>query len=300
MRRVVLLGLIAGLAVAAWAVQLAGAEVVERIRVTAPVPGNTLPPGLVIEITSPDDYARATFSGMGGTWSGPEFQARNDPNNRGTATIDWRLLFDTAPATSTEQVVVRHLRNANWRRDQRGGVSIPRVVGGRVIGTILAESYLLNPGGQDARFEAVLAFEIEQNLHAVVQFDLREPATDAFVVKGSINASTWNRGQAFLAMTGIRLRGNFAPKVVSVRAFRSGRELRGRVVDRLLDPVVGAPVALELRRAGGSWVRVARGRTNQRGFYTLDTSRRGAYRVTADMAGFKAQSRSVLAGRGRR
>ena len=78
MRRVVLLGLIAGLAVAAWVTQLAGAEVVERIRVTSPVPGNTLPPGLVIEITSPDDYARATFSGMGGTWSGPEFQARND------------------------------------------------------------------------------------------------------------------------------------------------------------------------------------------------------------------------------
>ena len=299
MRRVVLLGLIAGLAVAAWAAQLAGAEVVERIRVTAPVPGNTLPPGLVIEITSPDEYTRATFSGTGGTWSGPEFQARNDPNNRGTATIDWRLLFDTAPATSTEQVVVRHLRNANWRRDQRGGVSIPRVVGRRVIGTILAESYLLNPGGQDARFEAVLAFEIEQNLHAVVQLDFREPASDAYVVKGSINASTWNRGQAFLAMTGIRLLGNLAPKVVSVRAYQGGRELRGRVVDRLLDPVVGTPVALELRRANGSWLRVARGRTNQRGFYTLDTSRRGAYRVTADMAGFKAQSRAVLAGRGR-
>jgi hypothetical protein len=299
MRRVVLLGLIAGLAAAAWAAQLAGAEVVERIRVTAPVPGNTLPPGLVIEITSPEEYARATFTGMGGRWTGPAFQARNDPTRGGTSTIDWRLLFDTAPATSTEQVVVRHLRNANWRRDQRGGVSIPRIVGRRLIGTILAESYLLNPGGQDARFEAVLAFELDQNLHAVVQFDLHEPATDAFVVKGSINASTWNRGQAFLAMTGIRLRGNLAPKVVSVRSFQRGRELRGRVVDRLLDPVVGTPVALERRRAGGSWVRVARGRTSQRGSYAFTTGRRGAYRVTAELAGFKAESRPVLAGRRR-
>ena len=299
MRRVVFLGLIAGLAAAAWAAQLAGAGVVERIRVTAPAP-SSLPPGLVIELASPDEYTRATFSGMAGTWSGPVYQSRTDPNVRGSAVIDWRLTFDTAPAQNTEQVVVRHVRNTNWRRDQRGGVSIPRVVGARQIGTILAESYLMTPGGQDARFEAVLAFQIDQNLHAVVQLDLREPATDEFVVKQIINASTWNRGQAFLALTGIRLRGNLAPKVVSVRSFRRGRELRGKVVDRLLHPVVGTPIALELRRGGGSWVRVARGKTNQRGFYTLQTGRRGAYRVTADMAGFKAESRPILAGRGRR
>jgi hypothetical protein len=301
MRRVLLLGLIAGLAAAAWATQLAGAGVVERIRVTAPVPGSALPPGLVIELASPDEYARATFSGMAGTWRGPRYQARNDPNNGGSSAIDWRLIFDTSPAANTEQVVVRHVRNTNWRRDQRGGVSIPRIVGSRLIGTILAESYLMTPGGQDARFEAVLAFQLDQNVHVVVQLDLREPANDTFVVKESIVASTWNRGQAFLALTGVRLRGNLAPKVVSVRAVRRGRELRGKVVDRLLHPVVGAPIALERRRAGGSWARVARGKTDQRGFYTLQTGRRGAYRVTADMAGFKAESRPILAGRrGRR
>lgn len=299
MRRVLLLGLIAGLAAVAWAAQLAGAGVVERIRVTSPVPGSSLPPGLVIELSSPAEYTRATLSGMGGTWSGPLFQARNDPNNGGASMIDWRLTFDTAPAQNPEQVVVRHVRNTNWRRDQRGGVSIPRVVGNRVIGTILADSYLMTPGGLDARFEAVLAFQLDDNLHAVVSLDLREPASDEFVVKQSIAASTWNRGQAFLALTGIRLRGNLAPKVVSVRSLDRGRELRGRVVDRLLDPVVGTPIALELRRAGGSWVRVARGKTNQRGFYTLTTGRRGAYRVSADMAGFKAESRPILAGRRR-
>jgi hypothetical protein len=297
MRRVLLLGLVAGLAAAAWAAQLAGAGVVERIRVTAPVPGTTLPPGLVIELASPDEYTRATFSGMAGTWTGPRYQARHDPNLAGNAVIDWRLTYDTQPAQNTEQVVVRHVRNLNWRRDQRGGVSIPRVVGTRQIGTILAESYLMTPGGRDARFEAVVAFALDQNLHAVVQLDLREPTSDDFVVKQLVIASTWNRGQAFLAMTGIRLRGNLAPKVVSVRAFRRGRELRGKVVDRLLHPVVGTPTALELRHAGGRWVRVARGKTDERGFYVFRTGRRGAYRVTADMAGFKAESRPVLAGR---
>jgi hypothetical protein len=299
MRRVLLLGLIAGLAAAAWTTQLAGAGVIERVRVTAPVRGSGLPPGLVIELASPDDYSRATFSGMGGKWVGPRYQAPHDPSTGGAATIDWQLSFDTAPAANAEQVVVRHVRNTNWRRDQRGGVSIQRIVGRRVIGTILAESYLMTPGGQDARFEGVLAFQLDQNLHAVVHLDLLEPANDSFVVKQLIRASTWNRGQAFLAMTRVRLRGNLAPKVVSVRTARRGRELRGKVVDRLLHPVVGTPIALVLRRAGGRWVRVARGKTDQRGFYTLKTGRRGAYRVTADMAGFKAESRPILAGRRR-
>jgi hypothetical protein len=300
MRRVLLLGLIAGLAAAAWATQLAGAGVIERIRVAAPVRGSGLPPGLVIELGSPDDYNRSTFTGMGGTWVGPRYQAAHDPNIGGAATIGWQLTFDTGPAANPEQVVVRHVRNPNWRRDQRGGVSIQRIVGRRVIGSILAESYLMNPGGQDARFEAVMAFQLDQNLHAVVRLELLEPANDAFVVKQVVRASTWNRGQAFLALTRVRLRGNLAPKLVSVRATNRGRELRGKVVDRLLHPVVGTPLALELRRRGGSWVGVARGRTDQRGFYTLEAGRRGAYRVSADMAGFKAESRPVLAGRRRR
>jgi hypothetical protein len=172
-------------------------------------------------------------------------------------------------------------------------------VGTRVIGTILAESYLMNPGGSDARFEAVLAFQLDTNLHAVIHLDLLEPESDAYVVKGLILASTWNRGQALLALTRVRLRGNFPPKVISARTAERGREVRGKVIDRLLHPVVGTPVALELRRGGGSWIRVARGKTNQRGFYTLRTGRRGAYRVRATMAGFSAESRALLAGRRR-
>jgi hypothetical protein len=299
MRRVLLLGLVAGLAVAAWGTQLAGAGVVERIAITAPVRGTGLPPGLVIELASPDEYNRATFTGMGGSWAGPRYHARHDPNTGGAATIAWQLSFDNAPAQNPEQVVVRHVRNPTWRRDQRGGVSITRIVGSRAIGTILAESYLMTPGGSDARFEAVLAFPLDTNLHAVVHLDLLEPVSDSYVVKGLIVGSTWNRGQALLALTRIRLRGNLPPKVISARTVRRGREVRGKVIDRLLHPVVGAPVELELRRAGGSWARVARGKTNERGFYTLKAGRRGAYRVTASMAGFKAQSRSLLAGRRR-
>ncbi len=295
-----LVGLVAGLTAAAWAIQLAGAGVVERIRITDSVrTARGLPPGLVIELASPDEYNRATFTGMDGTWTGPRYQARNDPNAGGTTSIAWRLSYDDFVTASPEQIVIRNVRQSNWRRDQRGGISITRVVGNRVIGTILAEYYLLSPGGNDARFEGVLAFQLEQNLHAVVHLDLLEPDSDSYVVKQSIAASTWNRGQALLALSRVRLRGNLAPKIVAARAVDKGSSVRGKVIDRFLAPVAGAPIALE-RKQGGSWVGVARGKTSDRGFYTLKAGRRGAYRVTVNMAGFKAESRTLLAGRGRK
>jgi len=300
MRRALLVGIFAGLAAVVGAVQLARAEVVERIPITDSIrTGRGLPPGLVIELQSPAEYNRGTFAGSEGSWTGPRYQARNDPAVGGPTKIDWRVSFDDFVTTRPEQVVARHVRQSSWRRDQRGGISITRVVGKRVIGTILAEYSLLNPGGNDARFEAVLAFQLEQNLHAVVHLDLVEPESDDYVVKQSISASTWHRGQALLALSRIRLRGNLAPKIVAARAVDRGRSVRGKVVDRFLAPVVGAPIALE-RQQGGRWVRVARAKTSDRGFYTLRPGRRGAYRVTVNMAGFKAESRALLAGRGRR
>ncbi len=300
MRRALIVGIFAGLAAVVGAIQLASAGVVERIPVTDSIrAGRDLPPGLVIELASPEEYNRATFTGSEGSWIGPRYQARNDPAAGGPTRIDWRFSFDDFATSQPEVVVARHVRQPGWRRDQRGGISITRVVGKRVIGTILAEYTLLNPGGNDARFEAVLAFPLAQNLHAVVHMDLAEPASDDFVVKGSISASTWHRGQALLALSRIRLRGNLAPKIVAARSVDRGRSVRGKVVDRFLAPVVGAPIALE-RKQGGRWVRVTRAKTSDRGFYTLSPGRRGAYRVTVNMAGFKAESRALLAGRGRR
>ena len=300
MRRALLVGIFSGLAAAVGAVQLAGAGVVERIPVTDSVrTGRDLPPGLMIELASPDEYNRGAFTGSEGSWIGPRYQARSNPAVGGPTRIDWRFSFDDFATSQPEVIVARHVRQPGWRRDQRGGISITRVVGRRVIGTILSEYTLLSPGGNDARFEAVLAFQLAENLHAVVHLDLVEPASDDFVVKQSISASTWHRGQALLALSRIRLRGNLAPKIVAARSVDRGRSVRGKVVDRFLAPVVGAPVALE-RQQGGRWVRVARAKTSDRGFYRLRPGRRGAYRVTVNMAGFKAESRALLAGRGRR
>src|SRR5918999_5302819 len=101
MRRVLILGLVAGLATAIGATELAGAGVVERIRVSDSVrAARGLPPGLTIELGSPDEYNRATFAGMGGTWTGPRYQSRTDPAVGGSSAINWRLSYDET-ATST-------------------------------------------------------------------------------------------------------------------------------------------------------------------------------------------------------
>jgi hypothetical protein len=72
--------------------------------------------------------------------------------------------------------------------------------------------------------------------------------------------------------------------------------VRGKVVDRFLDAVVGARASLE-RRSGGSWTRIASGKTNGRGSYSFRATKRGVYRVTVRMAGFTATSRELRAGR---
>jgi Carboxypeptidase regulatory-like domain len=276
------------------AAQLAGAQVVERIRIADPArAAHGLPPGLTIELTSPVDYNRKSTTGNGGSWTGPPYVAR-DGSSSGITSIDWTVSFDERQGDA-DPVAAANVRRA-WGRDQRGGLSIPHVVGNRLVGTILGYYYLLTPGGKDARYEAVLAFPLDANLHAVVHMDLLEPPSDAFVVRESVVASTWNRGQALLALSGVRLQGNLPPKIVSARAFERGRSIRGKVIDRFLDSVVGAPVALE-RSTGGAWVRVARAKTGPTGGYALRPGRRGTYRVAVNMAGFKAESRPLRAGR---
>jgi hypothetical protein len=189
------------------------------------------------------------------------------------------------------------VRHRDWVRDQRGGLSVPHVVGNRNVGTILGYYVMVSPAAaSDARFEGVLAFPLDTNLHALLHFEALEPAADSFIVKGTVAGKAWNRGQLLLALSGVRLQGNLPPKIVAARSVERGRFVRGKVVDRFLDAVVGARASLE-RRSGGGWTRIAGGKTDPRGFYSLRATRRGTYRVTVRMGGFTATSREVRAGR---
>jgi len=296
-RRLLLVALVTGLtALAVWG-QVAGAQSVERVQIAdAARQLHGLPVGLVVELSSPVDYNRQSVSGDSGRWTGPRYEERGNPANAGVASLDWRVTFDEREGDA-EAVTLANVVHANWQRDQRGEISVPHTVGTRDVGTIPGYYVMLTPAGaNDARFEGVIAFPLDTNLHAVAHFEALEPPNDSFVVNGSSIASSWNRGQVLVALASIRLQGNLPPKTVAARPYQRGRLVKGKVVDRFLDAVLGAPVSLE-RRSGGSWVKVARTRTSQRGRYSVHARKRGKYRVTVRMAGFTAMSREIRAGR---
>jgi hypothetical protein len=296
-RRALLVGLITGLAALVASSQIAGAQSVERIQISdAARREHKLPAGLLVELASPVEYERQTVSGVTGRWAGPRWEESGHPENAGRASLDWSVTFDQRQGDA-EVVSQANVVHTDWTRDQRGGLSVPHVVGNRNVGTILGYYHMLSPAAaSDARFEGVLAFPLDANLHAVVRFEALEPAANSFIVKGTVAGKAWNRGQLLLALSGVRLQGNLPPKIVAARAIERGRFVRGKVVDRFLDAVVGARVSLE-RSSGGSWAKVAGGKTDRRGLYTLRAKRRGTYRVTARLAGFAATSREIRAGR---
>jgi len=296
-RRALLVGLITGLAALVACSQFAGAQAVERIRISDPArQQHQLPAGLLVELESPGDYNRASVAGNSGRWAGPRWEEAGHPENSGLASLDWSVSFDERQGDA-EQLSQASVRHKDWVRDQRGGLSVPHVVGNRNVGTILGYYVMVSPASaSDARFEGVLAFPLDANLHALLHFEALEPAADSFVVKGTVAGKAWNRGQLLLALSGVRLQGNLPPKIVAARSVERGRFVRGKVVDRFLDSVVGARTSLE-RRSGGSWTKVSGGRTDQRGFYALRAKRRGTYRVTVRLAGFTATSREIRAGR---
>ena len=292
-RRALVFVLLTGLAALALCTQIAGAQAVERIRISDPArQAHELPPGLLVELTSPSDYARESVAGESGRWVGPRYEEAGNPANAGLSSLAWSVSFDQREGEA-EAVAAANRNHPDWRQDQRGGLSVPHVVGNANVGTILGYYFLMS---REGRFEGTLAFPLDTNLHAVIRFEALEPPSDAFLVRGTISGSNWNRGQLLLALTGARLQGNLPPKIVAARAFERGRIVRGKVVDRFLDAVVGAQVSLE-RLSGGSWRQVRRARTNRRGFYSVRAGKRGKYRVTVRMAGFSATSRELRAGR---
>jgi hypothetical protein len=295
-RRMLLVALVTGLAaLVAWS-QVAGAQAVERVRIAdAARQQHGLPAGLVVELSSPSSYNRQSVSGDSGRWTGPRYEEQGNPGNAGFASLDWTVSFDERQGDA-EAIALANVVHPDWQRDQRGGLSVPHVVGKRDVGTILGYYVMLTPGGNDARYEGVIAFPLDLNLQAVAHFEALEPPSDLFLVNGSIAASTWNRGQVLLAIAGIRLQGNLPPKTVAARAHQRGRLVQGKVVDRYLDAVLGAQVSLE-RQSGARWTKVAGTKTSQRGFYSVRARRRGTYRVTVRMAGFTAMSREIRAGR---
>jgi hypothetical protein len=276
----------AGVVAALSAAQLAPGQAIERVRIDRP--GAALPAGLFLIVGSPDEYSRAALRPTSGTWAGPEYWRLAEPAVRGRATIDWELGYDDRPL-ATERIALANLTR-DWFEDQRGGISVDHVVGRRVVGT-LPGFYVLQVERRSSPSELVMAFPVAPKLHVFVRFLLLHPETDDFYVKGSILASSWNRGQALLAMSRVRLVGNLPPSLVSIRVRRRG-VVAGSVVDFFRHAVAGASATLE-RRAGSRWKKMKTVRTTAVGGYNF-SAKRGSYRVRATLAGrFSATSRPL-------
>ena len=285
MRWAALATLAAGVVAALSAAQFAPGQAIERVHVERPAAA--LPDGLYIVMGSPDEYSRAALRAGSGSWVGPQYWLRDNPTVRNTATIDWEVGFDERPF-NTERIVLANL-SRNWTEDQRAGISIDHLVGGRVVGTIPG-FFVLQVERKSAPSELVVAFPVAPGLHAFIRYLLLRPESDDFYVKGSILGSSWNRGQALLAMSRVRLEGNLPPSIVSIRVRR--KRVAGFVVDFEHHAVVGIPAALE-RRSGGGWRRIATSRTSPRGRYAFKV-KPGSYRVRATLAGrFSATSKAA-------
>ena len=265
----------------------ASAAAVERIPLQAR-PETAGFPGVFLTLVSPAQYAAQTP----GRWVGPEYWASGDPSIRGNATIDWSVSFrdravepDSAAAAATQR---------GWREQERGGIAVPHVLGKTVLGTL--PSYFVLKF-RDAMHETALAIPLGPTAIAIVKFSLSTPQTNTIsgfghnLVLGSFGASTWNRGQAFLALSGVQLEGNLPPSLVTLRQVRRKRILSGQVVDGFKHPLVGVRAVLE-RRAGASWRPSASAKTNGQGTFTFATGS-GRYRVTVTVAGTTVRSGSI-------
>jgi hypothetical protein len=280
-------GVVAALSVA----QLAPGQAIDRVRVSPNPPVASVPPGLFVVVRSPDVYSRVSTSGTRGSWIGPQYHQAGTGNPWGNVGIDWELGFD-GRRMDTERLALANLTR-DWAEDQRAGVSVPHLVGGRIVGDIPG-FFVLQVQRQSAPSELVLAFPLSRDLHAFVRFLLTRPESNDFYVNRTILASSWNRGQALVAMSRVSLEGNLPPSLVSIRTRRGGRIVSGFALDFLRHAVVGIPVTLE-RRAGRGWRRVATVRTTRLGGYSFRVTP-GTYRARATLPPrFSATSAAVRA-----
>jgi hypothetical protein len=280
-----------GIAAASPSALPAASNGIERVPLRAATPAS-FPPGLTLALASPRRYVSATRGAESGEWHGPRFDHIRAQAPPGLSTIAWAVTLDATSKSADAAALAA--ATLGFPDDQRGHIAVPHLVGRTQVGTIQG-FYVLKVASttpENSRAEATLGFPLGQGIFAVARFALLNPPSDDYRVDGGILPTSWNRGQAFIALSGVRVEGNFAPALVSIRPERGTRLIRGRVVDGFGHNVLGAQIALE-HRAGSGWRRVGRARTNKRGTYVVRTATRGRYRVTATVSTTTVPSTSV-------
>jgi hypothetical protein len=280
-----------GIAAVSPAALPAAANGIERVPVRAATPAS-FPLGLTLALASPPRFASGPRAAESGRWLGPRYDSVTVPGLAGSCTIDWSITLDSRPQSA--EAAALGATTLGFPEDQRGQIAVPHLVGKTQVGTIQG-FYVLKVAANtpdNARAEAALAFSLGQGVYAIARFTLLEPPSDDFLVDGGIHPTSWNRGQAFIALAGVRVEGNFGPAIASIKGERGTRMLRGKVVDAFRHRILGAQIFLE-RRVGSSWRRVALTRTDKNGLYGVRAPTRGRYRVTAAVGTTSVSSTSV-------
>ena len=252
-----LVSLAAGVVVALSVAQFAPGQAIERVRVDRP---SAAFPKADLIVGSPDEYARVAFNGTSGL-DRPLYWRPDYPEGRNNATIDWEVGFDERPL-ATERIALANLTRTG-PRTARGDLDRARRRAPR--GRDDSGFFVLQVERRSAPSELVVAFPVAPKLHVFVRFLLLRPESDAYVVKGSMLASSWNRGQALLAMSRTRLEGNLPPALVTARPRR--RESSG--LRRRLPPSCSRRTPRCWSGAGSGWRRISSVKTNRLGGYTF-------------------------------
>jgi hypothetical protein len=266
----------------------ASAIAVERIPLANSARPETagFPPGVFLTLVSPADY----WARSPGNWIGPAFWPSGDPAQRSESVIDWSVTFrDRSVEVSSAAAAVTQ---RGWREQERAGIAVPHVVGKTVLGTLPGHFVLKH---SDAAHETALGIPLSPGAMAIIKFSFHSPAKNSAepfgenYVNGTFLASTWNRGQAFVALSGVSVEGNLPPAKASLRALRRKAAVQGKVVDAFDHPLVGVRVTVE-RQAGAGWRRAGSARTNAQGSFTFSARGGGTYRATAAYAGVTVRS----------
>jgi hypothetical protein len=277
---------------------LAGASSVEHVRVAGPGVTAAFPHGISLELTSPPDYKRRSAAVTRGAWGGPAYWASGNQSKRGTTSIKWSVDFQARPGSA--KAIALAAPQHGWPVDKKDPIAVPHYVGKHVVGTILGFYAITRaPAPNDASFEAALAFPVGPRAFTIVRFELTDPVGDSsgqwgdYLVNGLDLPSIWNRGQAFWALSGVKLIGNLPPTQIALSD--SGRTLRGAVSDAFHHPVLGLPVSIQ-RQVGDSWRPLTTARTNTTGEFSLRVPSRGSYRAVAKSKSRRVLSRALFVG----
>ena len=248
------------------ATAVSAAATVERVRVGVSGRNATagLSPSLYVDVPVVAGYRESKFDGEQGDWRGLRLPRDAGARHREDRP-QLRSIFDNR-AGSAAAMAEQGLVHKTWQKDQTGTVRVPRVLGGRAVGSVGGALVLYEePIEGSARWEAVLSLPLCHGVFGAVDFYADAPPEDTSgtagqYLVGSTPAKAWNHDHVLASARGVKLDGPLPGP--GVAAHVSGSAVVGRVAD-CGGGLEHVPLVLQ-RSSGGGWATARRGTSARR------------------------------------